>query len=990
MIVFSTILLTTISFIVYTLLIVNHLNNESNRLINVYYERQAQVAKAETILYKYRLSNYTRYGSVYAPGIDPIGLEYKLTEFEKDFNECIDLIYKSFTEDEWFTEESILKIHDLISKIKDKTQEYIDACEPFEQAYIEEDKVTLENVLANASPIGIELNIQISELNDYTIENANEAAIRVLEEARWSNNIILIISIVIIILTIILMTFAIRNMEKPVTKLKNAVIQIANGNLSYPIRSDRKDEIGILANCVANMVNELIQRNQMGAILDNLDSMICVTTLDYKLLFINKLAAEVYSIKREECIDKICYNVLRDRKTPCEFCSLKELSKSRERKPYKSFENVWNDNLKIWVSGSDSIINWIDGSRVFFTSVRDTSLRKKQEDELFEAKKIAEFTSASKSSFLANMSHEIRTPLNAIIGITEILLRDETLHHEIREPLLKMHSSGDLLLCIINDILDLFKIESGKMEISPQKYELASTINDVVALNIIRIGGKRIDFELTVDPKLPRSLFGDDLKIKQVLNNLLSNAFKYTDEGKVKLTITFERNIDKNNIMDLIFVVSDTGQGMTIEQVEHLFDEYVRFNKTANRTTEGTGLGMSITKNLIDLMEGEIHVKSELNWGSVFTVTVPQIIIDDTQIGVELANSLASFRPNELNAIHKAQVIIEPMPYGKVLIVDDVESNLYVAEGLLAPYMLQIETVMSGFEAIDNIKKGKIYDIIFMDHMMPKMDGMETVSIIRKLGYTYPIVALTVNALAGQAAVFLNNGFDGYVSKPIDIRQLNGELRKFIRDRHQDESMTTNAKPYKMIEQNLEIDPQLLRLFVKDANKSLQVIEEVFKNNFSNEDDWKSFVICVHSMKSALFNINEKVLSKKASELEQAGNRKDSEYINSNISILVDSIKDIIVKSKIEQVYFDDDELCVDYEYLREELIKIIKACDNLDKKTIKVLLAEINKKLWESEILNLLGLISDDILSGDYDIAINRASSILKIIESKKSDEEN
>ena len=406
---------------------------------------------------------------------------------------------------------------------------------------------------------------------------------------------------------------------------------------------------------------------------------------------------------------------------------------------------------------------------------RNITQRKALEEE-------AKNASEAKSRFIANMSHEIRTPMNAILGITEIQLQEEDITPKAREALERIYNSGDLLLNIINDILDLSKIEAGKLEILPSEYEITSLINDTVTLNTMRSGSKPIEFKLSIDENIPSILYGDELRIKQILNNLLSNAFKYSEKGEVKLSVSAEAEGEDSNVT-IVFTVSDTGQGMMGEQIDKLFNEYTRFNMEANRTIEGTGLGMSITRNLIQMMKGEISVRSEINKGSVFTVRLPQGRSGSGVLGRELAENLEKFRVSGAKHLKWAQVIFEPMPYGKILVVDDVESNLYVAKGLMAPYRLTIDTAMSGYKAIEMIKGGSVYDVVFMDHMMPEIDGIEAVKKIRELGYTQPIVALTANAVVGQSDVFMANGFDGFISKPIDVRQLNMMLKKFVRDK---------------------------------------------------------------------------------------------------------------------------------------------------------------------------------------------------------------
>jgi len=387
--------------------------------------------------------------------------------------------------------------------------------------------------------------------------------------------------------------------------------------------------------------------------------------------------------------------------------------------------------------------------------------------------------SKSKSNFLATMSHEIRTPLNAVIGIAQIELEKDDTPDEHTEAFEKIFNSGNGLLGIINDILDMSKIETGKMEIHPEEYDVPSLINDSVMLNIGRIGDKPIEFILNVDEKLPLKLIGDELRIKQVLSNLLSNAFKYTDSGFVKFSIYHSIEVDN---FSLHFIVEDSGQGMKPEDKERIFSEYSRFNAMANRTTEGTGIGMSITKKLIEMMDGMILIDSEYGKGSVFTVMVKQEPVDCGVIGAELAQQLKNFTfHGEGFATHTTH---EQMTYGNVLVVDDVDINLYVAEGMLSQYGLNIDKALSGFEALEKVNSGNNYDVIFMDHMMPQMDGIETTQKLRESGYKGCIVALTANALVGNSDMFLENGFDGFISKPIDIVQLDGILNEFVRDKH--------------------------------------------------------------------------------------------------------------------------------------------------------------------------------------------------------------
>jgi len=590
---------------------------------------------------------------------------------------------------------------------------------------------------------------------------------------------------------------------------------------------------------------------------------------------------------------------------------------------------------------------------------------------------IAEESSKAKSDFLAKMSHEIRTPMNAILGITEIQLQDNTLPLTTREALERIYNSGDLLLGIINDILDLSKIEAGKLELSVASYDIASLIHDTVKLNILRYDSKPIDFKLIVDEKVPSNLFGDELRIKQILNNLLSNAFKYTQEGRIELTMSCEP-LEGDETINLIFRVSDTGQGMTAEQVRKLGDKFSRFNMEANRKTEGTGLGMNITRNLIQLMKGDIFVESTPGMGSTFTVRLPQGCASKEPIGKELADNLMKLNLKNTIKMRNAQISQEFMPYGRVLVIDDVETNLYVARGLMAPYGISIDTALSGFEAVDKIRDGAVYDIIFMDHMMPRMDGIEATKLIRSLGYSKPIVALTANALAGQAEMFISNGFDDFISKPIDIRQLNAVLNRMIRDKQTqevlDEARRQKNSLYAAGGHNIAIDPQLAEFFVRDAKKAVATLDAICQNNCRRGDDIPAFIINVHAMKSALANVGESELSNKASELEQAGR-------DQNVSLILSSLPSFLgeLNKVIENLKPDEEESAeeapaamdsAESALLKEKLMEIQMACASFDKKSAKTALSILKQRTWPRTIRDQLSAIAERLLHSEFDEA--------------------
>jgi signal transduction histidine kinase/CheY-like chemotaxis protein len=572
--------------------------------------------------------------------------------------------------------------------------------------------------------------------------------------------------------------------------------------------------------------------------------------------------------------------------------------------------------------------------------------------EVEKQKRIAEAASIAKSSFLAMMSHEIRTPMNAIIGISQIQLMKQNLPEDIADALTRIRVSGNGLLGIINDILDISKIESGKLEINPIDYDLPSLINDAVQLNIVRIASKPIELLLEIDPRLYANMRGDELRIKQILNNILSNAFKYTEKGSVIFAVSCAREGDA---VWLTFRVADTGQGMSEENVKTLFDEYSRFNESANRSIEGTGLGMNITGKLVSLMNGEIKAESELGKGSTFTVTIEQGYLDDVVIGEELAEKLRLFEFTANNE-HKSQsVVYHNMPYGRVLVVDDVETNLFVAKGLMAPYNLTVETAESGFDALGKVQSGAVYDVIFMDHMMPKMDGIETTAKIRALGYRAPIVALTANAISGNDKMFKENGFDDFISKPIDVRQLNAALNKLIRDKNKGGEITEIPKQENFSE-------ELFQFFKKDAAKAIVTLSETAENG-----DLLLFATTAHAMKSACANVGEKELSELAKELEFAGKRNDTEFIAVNVGKLIERLRGIVGAYMAPQ---NTDGIIEDTVLLAKYLKIIKRAAEDYDDNAAGAAIEELRKVVWKPETVELLDKLETYLLHSDFDEA--------------------
>ncbi|GBU26749.1 hybrid sensor histidine kinase/response regulator [Treponema sp. R8-4-B8] len=719
--------------------------------------------------------------------------------------------------------------------------------------------------------------------------------------------------------------------------------------------------------------------NIMENILNGIDAVVYVTVPDTgEILFVNDYMKKELNLG-SDCIGQMCYKVIQNTDKKCEFCPCYKLDKEPESTIV--WEAHYTGTKRIYRC-MDRYIEWYDDRTVHIQHAIDMT-------EMIAAKESAEQSNRYKSQFLSRMSHEVRTPMNAILGITEIQMQNGKLHADTKEALSKISASGYLLLGIINDILDMSKIEAGKLELAHLPYDVASLIGDSMNMNIYKYDYKPIEFSLVVDENIPIQLIGDELRIKQILNNLLSNAYKYTDKGSIAMSVAAEYPQQKgSDQITLVFRIADTGQGMTREQMDKLFDEYTRFNMETNRAVEGTGLGMNITNNLVKLMNGAISVESEVDKGSVFTVRLPQDIADSSLLGKETAENLMQFHHLQTRQSNKtSQLVREYMPYGRVLIVDDMETNLYVARGLMAPYCLSLETATSGFIAIDKIKAGSSFDIIFMDHFMPKMDGIETVKIIRELGYTKPIIALTANALAGMEEMFKANGFDGFISKPIDIRQLNFYLNKFIRDKYPPEVVKAAQKQAAFIKTSSDTkekqssDEGLKTVFLRDAKKALERLTMMRDNAYRREDDIKQFIVNTHAMKSTLANIGETALSADAFELEKAGREENMPVILEKTPLFLEELKKVIEKLEPNENDIDEEREDSEYdmEFLGEKLLVVQKAFGEYDEQSANIALKELLQRKWPRSVNEFLTAISEYLLHSDFDEAVNIIGSYIE-----------
>jgi PAS domain S-box-containing protein len=735
--------------------------------------------------------------------------------------------------------------------------------------------------------------------------------------------------------------------------------------------------------------------------------------------------------------------------------------------------------------------------------------------EVHQAKEQAEQASRIKSSFLANMSHEIRTPMNAIIGMAELALREQ-IPPSAFEMVMSIKTAGNNLLSIINDILDFSKIESGKMELVESEYQFSSLIQDVIGIIRTRLTEKPIDLFIFVDSLMPNRLFGDEVRLRQILLNLLSNAVKYTKEGFVRLKITFALG---NGEIFLDFEIADSGIGIKPENLKDLFGNFTQFDKAANKGIEGTGLGLAITRNLTRLMNGDIKVNSQYGKGSVFTAKLTQRVVNNEpfstvkdpnskslliyeprplfaesikstldSLGVSKVNLVDNpvsfseelsqgqynyvFVPNSfydparhlldspearrdqaenpaklvlmadsgdiisqenvstlfmpiyclpmaniLNDVEHSQITYQDgaqaassrfsAPEARVLIVDDIGTNLKVAAGLLLPFKVQVETSESGYDALDMVKAKK-YDLIFMDHMMPGMDGVEATKMIRELpdGQDVPIVALTANAISGVKEMFLASGFNDFLSKPIDPAKLEGMLVKWLPQEKQVKGFHAIVPSEKADNQEdgqsslgevslldgfdvegMDLEEGLERMG-GDEDLFLEVLEAYVRftskildqvRNPPTYDTLRDYAVTVHGIKGSSLNLGANLVGRKAERLELAAKNGDLATVLSEHEDFIKATDKLIAEFSafLESVAPEEEEKDIRAAPPKEELEKLLEAAQSFDLEAMEEIMAELGKYEYQ-DMPDLVPWLREQLENLEYEQIIERLSNLL------------
>ena len=618
---------------------------------------------------------------------------------------------------------------------------------------------------------------------------------------------------------------------------------------------------------------------------------------------------------------------------------------------------------------------------------QDISKEIKERTRLMNKAESALAASRAKSSFLSNMSHEIRTPINAVLGLNEMILRESN-DNNILAYAANVRTAGNTLLGLVNDILDFSKIEAGKMEIIPVDYDISSLLNDLVNMIRIKADNKGLILLPTFDKDTPKLLRGDEIRIKQVITNILTNAVKYTEKGSVTFGVTYEKIPDEPDNVMLKFSVKDTGIGIKPEDIKKLFSEFERIEEERNRHIEGTGLGMNITKRLLEMMGSSLKVASVYGEGSTFSFAIKQNVIKWEPLGdYETAYKKSLKGRDKYREKFKA-------PNAKVLVVDDNQMNLVVFTNLLKHTDVKIDTASSGDEGLRLAYKKK-YDIIFFDHMMPKKNGIETLHELKAQAdnpnLDTPAICLTANAISGAREQYISEGFDDYLTKPIDASKLEDMMIRYLSS----DKIELSASDGTVENTTAEIPAELAKLQGLDwldtavgmensggVENYLPLLEIFYTSleekateieKFYAAGDYTNYTIKVHALKSSARIIGAVEFGEEAQLLENAGKRGDVVYIHEHHAAFMQKL--YTFKEPLTQVFASDDSADkpeADADLMREVFEEIKSAANDMDCDRLQEIFSEMSDYRIPSDLSELWASLKDATAKYDYEAILN------------------
>ena len=655
-----------------------------------------------------------------------------------------------------------------------------------------------------------------------------------------------------------LFIWILKTIRDPINKLKDAVAKVAMGDLNYPIRMDCTDELGVLSHNIGNMVEAISEMNKAYTVADYMDTMIYVTDLNNELVYINKSYAEAYSLDKNNYEGKTCYELC-GKKEVCDFCVIKR-SGSEEIGTFNDYGILWSPSLGKWIEIRAVMLTWLDGRLVHFCYMNDATEKKHNIDQqqiyelqLEKAAIEAQTASVAKSAFIANTSHELLTPMNSIMGYSELVL-DDDVSESTRECLKRVVENAKRLLKIINDLIDVSRIESGTLELENVQFDITEVLNECDSAIRPLAVSKNIMLHFYVKPHEGRFLIGDPVRLTQVCINILSNAIKFTNYGVIKFYVT--PICVKDSSCTLQFEIKDSGIGMDKDQIDRIFETFVQADGTATRKYGGTGIGLSVSKSLIEVMGSKLEVQSVVGVGSIFSFTLTFSTVLAT------AGSKRSY-------IAKGNDIAKPhFDKGEILIAEDNEMNQGVICEHLSRLGLKFTVVSNGKEAVEMVRNRvrnskKPFDLIFMDIHMPVMSGMEASSIIAGLNVGTPIIAMTANVLSVSDNVYKDCGMEGCVNKPFTTQELWRVLIKYI----------VSADPCIAMDKPIEVKQEdsdndfFKKMKIHFINGNKDIYEKM--TSAIQQNDFVFAHRLAHNLKSNAGHVQKNALQTIAAEIEQ-------------------------------------------------------------------------------------------------------------------------